>query len=179
MDVMSILKTFIVIAASSLMMTSVTQARIDDKDTSTQPEIDTAYTFGFRQLKGEEIMAAYVNKTMEGVYASYPEMIEAGIPPETFTETHHDNATSTYIHRGARSFETIGVYTVQKDRLCYTYSQPKAIAGQYCFYVFVQESCYFHYSAMLPPPRLIEDFENWTSMAYAKEDAGTCLPSIA
>ena len=125
-------------------------------------------------------MEAYVNKTMEGVYASYAEEIANNIPPDTFTEFHHDNATSTYEHRGEyRNFTTTGIYTVRKDRLCYVYNDPGIIVGKYCFYVFKNDNCYYHYIDDEPLPATLEAFDNWTSMAYAREDRNSCLPDLS
>lgn len=136
-------------------------------------------TNNFKQLVGDEIMAAYVNKTMEGIYSSYADEIRANLRPVTFTETHHDNATSTYNHRGDDEFTVTGIYQVRKKHLCYYYNDPPHITGQHCFYVFRTDSCFYHFSADAPVPAKQEDFELWISMAYAKEDAGRCLPDVA
>ncbi|NNE56916.1 MAG: hypothetical protein HKN36_02310 [Hellea sp.] len=141
---------------------------------------ETNTIYGFSQLKGEAIMDAYLNKTMEGVYASYAEDIANDIAPDTFTEYHYDNATSDYEHRSVYgSFKTMGVYTVRKDQLCYSYNAPGKVVGRYCFYVFKSDNCYYHFSADSPVPKNEEDFEAWTSMAYAKEHRNSCLPNIS
>lgn len=145
-----------------------------------EPEkTETDNNFGFQQLIGEEMLQAYENKTMEGIYNSYAYEIANNIPPETFTETHHDNATSTYTHRGESYFTTTGVYTVKREQMCYFYNDPPTIVGRYCFYVYRSDNCYYHFSADEPKPTSREDFENWTSMAYRREDANNCLPDIS
>lgn len=140
---------------------------------------------GFRQVFGKDMIAAYENKTMEGVYKEYALDVAAGRPPTTFTETHHDNATTTYNHRAPEQEYTVkGIYTVQKDTICYYYNNPQ-VSGKYCFFVFINDSCYFHFFAPTNAPlaeslpKTEEEFEDWSSMAYSKEDAGTCLPSIS
>jgi len=155
---------------------SIAQAESPDVDQNDE----TTTILGFRQLEGEDIMNAYLNKTMEGVYASYAEDIANDIAPDTFTEYHHDNATSDYEHRSVYgSFKTMGVYTVRKDQLCYSYNEPGKVVGRYCFYVFKSDNCYYHFSADSPAPKTEEDFETWTSMAYAKEHRNSCLPNIS
>jgi len=145
---------------SALILTMVSEIG------SAEPEKDTdGDDFGFQQLIGEEMLEAYENKTMEGIYNSYAYEIANNIPPETFTETHHDNATSTYTHRGESYFTTTGVYTVKKEQMCYYYNDPPTIVGQYCFYVYRSDNCYYHFSADEPKPQSREDFELWTSMA--------------
>ena len=139
-----------------------------------EPENETS----FRQLLGEEMMAAYQNKTLEGIYASYVQAMKNDEEPVTFTEFHHDNATTTYEHRGLTSFKTTGVYIVRKDRMCYMYNDPGNVVGRFCFYVFEQDNCYYHFSVQEPLPVKAKDFDNWTSMAYRHEDADTCLPDI-
>jgi len=123
---------------------------------------------------------AYENKTIEGVYPEYRADIAAGIEPAAFTEFHHDNATTTYEHRGPdQSYTITGIYTVQKDTICYYYNAPGKVVGNFCFYVFIRDSCYFHYYVPEGIPITAKDFDDWSSMAYAKEDAGTCLPNIS
>jgi len=107
-------------------------------------------------------------------------------PDKPTTETQEDTtAESIGKHRAPEKEYTIkGIYTVQKDTICYYYNNPE-VSGKFCFFVFLNDSCYFHYFA--PPsvplsdslPKTEEDFDNWTSMAYSKKDAGTCLPSIS
>lgn len=148
-------------------------------------EQSVADMLGFRQVFGKDMIAAYENKTMEGVYKEYALDVAAGRPPTTFTETHHDNATTTYNHRAPDKEYTVkGIYTVQKDTICYYYNNSE-VSGKYCFFVFINDSCYFHFFAPSNVPleqslpKTEEDFEDWSSMAYSKEDAGTCLPSIS
>ena len=139
---------------------------------------DETESFGFKQLFGEEMMEAYQNKTLEGIYADYAMMMRNKEEPATFTEFHHDNATTTYEHRGHINFTTTGVYVVRKDRMCYMYNDPPNVVGRFCFYVFERDNCYYHFSTSDPLPAKSEDFDNWTSMAYRHEDADTCLPDI-
>jgi len=186
-------RTFALTCLSLFLLPISAMAQTDepqpDKPTTETQEDTTAESIGkalgFRQIFGEDMMAAYENKIMEGVYKEYALDIAAGRPPTTFTETHHDNATTTYNHRAPEKEYTIkGIYTVQKDTICYYYNNPE-VSGKFCFFVFLNDSCYFHYFA--PPsvplsdslPKTEEDFDNWTSMAYSKKDAGTCLPSIS
>ncbi len=143
-------------------------------------DVSVAEQLGFRQIFGEGMLDAYENKTIEGVYPEYRADILAGNRPAEFTEFHHDNATTTYEHRAAGESYTIkGIYTVQKDTICYYYNSPGKVVGTFCFYVFLRGSCYFHFHEPDGIPTKEEDFENWSSMAYAREDRGTCLPSIA
>ena len=135
-------------------------------------------TSGYRQLIGEEMMDAYQNKTLEGIYASYVQAMRNNEEPVTFTEFHHDNATTTYEHRGLTKFTTTGIYIVRKDRMCYMYNDPPNVKGKFCFYVFEQDNCYFHFTTDEPLPLKAKDFDKWTSMAYRHEDADTCLPDI-
>ena len=150
------------------------------QNSDTSEGISVAETLGFRQVYGEGMLDAYENKTIEGVYPEYAADIAAGIRPAEFTEFHHDNATTTYEHRALNNSYTIrGIYTVQKDTICYYYNSPGKVVGTFCFYVFLRGSCYFHYHEPDGIPKTEEEFENWSSMAYAREDRGTCLPSIA
>lgn len=149
-------------------------------DTQTEAEESAAEALGFRQVFGAGMLDAYENKTIEGVYPEYRADIAAGIEPAAFTEFHHDNATTTYEHRGPdQSYTITGIYTVQKDTICYYYNAPGKVVGNFCFYVFIRDSCYFHYYVPEGIPVTAKDFDDWSSMAYAKEDAGTCLPNIS
>ena len=150
-----------------------------DKAEATE-EKTIAEELGFKQIFGEGMLEAYENKTIEGVYPEFAADIAAGTPPAEFTEFHHDNATTTYEHRSEEQSYTIkGIYSVKKDLICYYYNSPGKVVGSFCFYVFKRDSCYFHYHEPDGLPATAEDFENWTSMAYAREDRGTCLPSIS
>ena len=159
-------------------LTSVIFASLIASAATAEPEKNET-RHGFQQLIGLEMLKAYENKTMEGVYNSYAEDMMNDIQPITFTETHHDNATSTYNHRGEIKFTTTGIYTVKKDQMCYYYNDPDHIIGQFCFFVFKSDNCYYHFASDEPLPVTRDDFENWTSMAYRHEDADNCLPDLS
>ncbi len=133
----------------------------------------------FVQLKGDQILNAYQNKTMEGNYATYLDDVINKRPPVTFTEYHDDNNKSTYSHRGHINFTIIGDYVVKDEQLCYTYHDPDTVQGTFCFYVYRAENCYYHFSVNRPLPKASKDFDNWISMAYRKEDMDTCLPAMS
>lgn len=133
----------------------------------------------FVQLKGDQILKAYENKTMEGNYATYLADVLAKRPPVTFTEFHDDKNKSTYTHRGHINFTITGDYAVKDERLCYTYNDPDTVTGTFCFYVYRAENCYYHFADNRPLPEKMEDFDNWHSMAYRHEDSETCLPSMS
>lgn len=171
-------RNLLVFAATALFCVSTVSAQ--DAEPAETPEKSVVEELGFQQVFGEGMLKAYENKTMEGVYKEFAADVAAGRRPVTFTETHHDNATTTYEHRTQDETYTIkGIYTVQKDTICYHYNSPGRVVGSFCFYVFLQESCYFHFYANEGIPTTLEEFDNWSSMAYAKEDAGTCLPNIS
>jgi len=133
----------------------------------------------FVQLKGDQILKAYQNKTMEGNYATYLDDVIHKRPPVTFTEYHDEKYKSTYSHRGHIDFTIIGDYVVNDDQLCYTYHDPDTVKGTFCFYVYRAENCYYHYSVRRPLPEKAKDFDEWISMAYRKEDMDTCLPAMS
>ena len=144
-----------------------------------QNELSVAEQRGLRQIPGSELLPAYENKTLEGIYNSYEADIRAGIEPEFYTEIHFDNATTDYDHRGRQDFRLRGIYQITKDQICYTYRSDRFWNGTYCFYVFMKDGCYYHYYVPSGFPETEAEFDNWTSMAYAREDAQTCLPDIA
>lgn len=168
------------IFAAALCISAAAQDVSPETSEKSEPEQSAAKELGFQQVFGEGMLDAYENKTMEGIYQEFAADMAAGRKPVTFTETHHDNATTTYNHRSESEDYTIkGIYTVQKDTICYYYNSPGKVTGSFCFYVFLNESCYYHFYAPEGLPITVKDFEGWSSMAYAKEDAGTCLPNIA
>lgn len=166
------LKWGVFIGAALLSVSTFTHA--DSKNS-----VDDVNAYGFRQLSGEQMMAAFTNKTLEAVYAEFYENGKASIIPVTFTETHHANATTTYEHRGEDVYTSTGIYTFQKDNVCYLYTSPEALAGKFCFYVFERDNCYYHFINNSPPPQSKKDFDRWTYMAYRHEDTNTCLQGIA
>jgi len=169
-------KTLLPAAFMALFLTGISAA---DGPGTTADKPSLAQTLGFEPVTGEDILATYENKTIEGVYNDYAANVRAGIRPARFTETHFDNATTLYEHRGKTDYTIKGIYTVKKDQICYQYNAPGKAVGNFCFYVFKQENCYFHFYEPFGYPETEEAFKSWASMAYAKEDVGTCLPNIA
>jgi len=172
------------ILISACLLTAIPAAAQDnasaDIDQPKAPAESKAKQTKFKQLFGTELFEAYREKTLEGVYSSYAQSVKDGEPPVTFTEYHHDNATTTYEHRAVKSFKTIGIYSVKKDQMCYVYNDPGKVVGRFCFYVFESDGCYYHYSAASPLPSTLDALESsWTSMAYRHEDAENCLPDIS
>jgi len=160
-------------------LTAFTGAAQETDTTDTAETQSAASTLGFRQVFGEELMASFLSRTMDGVYRDYEINMRAGIAPTTYTEFHHPNAVADYQQKGPISFHIKGVYTVKKDQICYAYDSPGKVVGNFCFYIFKQDSCYYQYYEPYGLPVTAEDFDQWSSMAYAVEDAGTCLPSIS
>lgn len=149
------------------------------QDVPETPQTPSEPAPSLRQVMGVELLPTYENKTMEGIYNSYEAELRAGLKPETYTETHHDNATTLYDHRGRENYTIRGIYQIKKDQICYTYKTEKYWNGTYCFYVFTSNGCYYHFYEGSGFPKSEEDLARWDSMAYAKEDAQTCLPNIA
>ncbi len=139
---------------------------------------DTTESHGYRLLSGDELLATHMEITLEGVYSPGSHKLLPDGSPVTFTEFHHKNSTTTYKHRGYTNYTSKGVFIVQKDRMCYMYNDPPNIIGRFCFYIFEKENCYYHYFAGAPMPKTKEGFENWSSMAYRREDKQTCLPDF-
>ncbi len=150
------------------------QDAVDDN----QPNNSAAQSLGMVQISGNDLLSIYQNQTVTGVFNSYIADIRAGIPPERFSEAHFENATTLYKQWGRHDYSMRGVYSFKRDEICYTYKTDRW-DGTYCFYVFKQDGCYYHFSVNRGFPVTQDDFKNWTSMGSIKEENKSCLPNIA
>lgn len=162
------------------LLLSLSCSAASAQETGASGTPSTAERIGMRQVMGNELLPTFENKTMEGIYNSYEQTVRAGLPPDTYTETHHDNATTLYEHRGRIDYTEIGIYQVKRDQICYTYKSDKNYNnGTFCFYIFKRDGCYYHFYEPEGFPKTEQDFENWTSMSFALEEKQSCLPNIA
>ena len=124
-------------------------------------------------LSGDEIIAEYTDSTQTGMYSWTHN--NDGIPV-SFSETHFDNAVTTYREFSKKDFTTKGVWIVRKNVICYYYKDWRMNAEN-CFTVLKSGNCYYHYDDL--HPQNFEKLDNWNSVGYDENETPTCVPPIS
>ncbi len=122
-------------------------------------------------LSGKEIIDEYTDSTQTGMYSWMKNNA-----PVSFSETHFDNAITTYNEFGREDFTIKGVWIIKKDVICYYYRDSRMNAEN-CFLVLKSGNCYYHYSA--PRAKDFKDLENWNSVGYDAKQTPSCVPPIS
>jgi len=126
---------------------------------------------GGKWLSGKEIIDEYTDSTQTGMYSWMKNNA-----PVSFSETHYDNAITTYNEFGKEDFTIKGVWIVKKDIICYYYRDTRMNAEN-CFYVLKTGNCYYHFSDSLP--KSFDILEQWNSVGYDEDVVPTCVPPIS
>ncbi len=116
-------------------------------------------------LQGEELKAAFADKTHYGTYKQFRD--ETGT--SQYTEHTKADGTTFYIEG---EMKLTGQWRSSGDRICYRYDEE--ISGVHCFIIFELGTCLYGYSPENVRASGPIDPNYWNAKSIRKGDVSTC-----
>lgn len=131
---------------------------------------DTDIRKDAKRVKGDALVAAYLNTTHLGAY----NFSEDGKPQRTYKEKHFEDSKSIYTENG---HAVDGMWTINRNLLCYAYPGQAMEGG--CFRVYKLGNCYYYYDDMIPEYGLEYDRDYWTARSVKAGDEANCEAMVS